>query len=64
MPEFTSNYLTTTHLGEFYWMAHPTEAPYKAPTMPDVVNGDMMQAFISDYTINSAGVSLCADRLY
>eukprot|EP00697_Spironema_sp_BW2_P012238 gnl/Spiro4/2840_TR1392_c0_g3_i1.p1 gnl/Spiro4/2840_TR1392_c0_g3~~gnl/Spiro4/2840_TR1392_c0_g3_i1.p1 ORF type:complete len:375 (+),score=115.45 gnl/Spiro4/2840_TR1392_c0_g3_i1:222-1346(+) len=50
-----STYLSSPHLGEFYWTANPTEAPFKPVALPDLADAQMLQVFLSDFTVNSAG---------
>ena len=54
-PRFQPQYFTTDEKGEFFDKLHPTETPFNVPTLPDIVNNDMVQIFLSDYTFISAG---------
>jgi len=56
-PRFAYSYFTTDETGEFFDRFHETPTPYPVPTMPDVLNGDMVQIVLSDYTFNSASYS-------
>jgi len=52
---FSSGYATISSKGEFYWQAHPTEAPYAAGPMPDdVASPAMAQIYVSAYAPNTA----------
>lgn len=54
-PVFEPTYLATGHLGEFYQIGNHQECPYTAASMPDSQFSTMLQVFVSDYTLNSAG---------
>jgi len=54
-PTFTKTYLTSAHLGEFYLIKGPQEYPSSPKAMPDYIQDEMVQMFVSDYVANSAG---------
>lgn len=53
-PSVSSSYLTFSALGEFYSLAKPTPAPFSPGPIPSTTTSDMIQIYVSDFTINSA----------
>eukprot|EP00033_Pygsuia_biforma_P000050 GCRY01000066.1.p1 GENE.GCRY01000066.1~~GCRY01000066.1.p1 ORF type:complete len:484 (-),score=113.49 GCRY01000066.1:147-1598(-) len=54
VPQISSTYLDTMHLGEVYLNSHPTESPLTPPPMPTVETKSMVEIFFSDYVANTA----------
>jgi len=57
-PVFTSTYMQTPELGEFYARVNPQECPTgicPRTQTPDVINSQMLQMIITDFVANSAG---------
>jgi len=60
MPAFPPNfvasqYIETHHTGEFYDIKNSTEAPFKAPALPNIVPTKMAGIQVSEFLINSGG---------
>eukprot|EP00761_Pharyngomonas_kirbyi_P011710 gb/GECH01011736.1/.p1 GENE.gb/GECH01011736.1/~~gb/GECH01011736.1/.p1 ORF type:complete len:492 (+),score=93.38 gb/GECH01011736.1/:1-1476(+) len=53
--DIDSKHISFGTKGEFYLRSHPTEAPYKAPSLPNSVNDKMVQLLFSEFVANSAG---------
>eukprot|EP01091_Cochliopodium_minus_P020460 TRINITY_DN895_c0_g1_i1.p1 TRINITY_DN895_c0_g1~~TRINITY_DN895_c0_g1_i1.p1 ORF type:complete len:505 (-),score=146.89 TRINITY_DN895_c0_g1_i1:67-1548(-) len=54
-PRFTSTYFTVDELGEFFAINNPLPCPFPVPALPDSINTEMLQIFISDFSVTSAG---------
>jgi len=57
VPTVEETHFTLSHKGEFYYVGHRKEAPFKQPALPDLVTDEMVQMFISDYVANTAAYS-------
>ncbi|XP_019854891.1 PREDICTED: bactericidal permeability-increasing protein-like isoform X1 [Amphimedon queenslandica] len=56
VPVFTSTYIETDHKGEFFLIAHPSEAPFTPNPLPPVNASDkMIYVWITEYLVNTAG---------
>jgi len=55
-PIFVPNtHLTTKHVGEFYYIQNPIEAPFTPSNVPDSITNQMLQIILSDFFPNSVG---------
>lgn len=56
-PSVSSSHVSLSVLGEFYSVSNPKPAPYIAAPLPDSETDEMIQFFVSDFSVNSASYS-------